>query len=42
MEVGKKLPNKGRDRKGIFYTNIRLTDYANELVDKQYNFSNFK
>ena len=42
MEVGKKLPNKGRDRKGIFYTNIRLTDYANELVDKQYNFSDFK
>lgn len=35
-EITKKLPDKGRNAKGVFYTNIRITDYANELSGRQY------
>lgn len=31
-EIGKKLPDKGRDGKGVYYTSIRLTDYANDIM----------
>jgi putative DNA primase/helicase len=41
-EVSKKLPEKGRVGKGIYYTRIRLTDYAKELVPKQYRIEDFK
>ena len=41
-EVAKKLPEKGRTGKGIFYGHIRFTDYANELVPKQYRIEDFK
>ena len=39
-EVGKKLPDKGRNAKGIFYKYIRLTEYA-KSQDRQYQFSDF-
>ena len=42
MEVAKKLPEKGRSGKGIFYSKIRLTDYAGGLVPKQYRIEDFK
>ena len=46
MEAGKKMPDKGRDSKGVFYKSIRLTEYAEELLSKgkqkQYRFDDFK
>lgn len=41
-EVGKRLPEKGRNGKGIFYSRIRFTDYANDLSGKQYRIEDFK
>lgn len=41
MEVAKKLPEKGRDRKGIYYTKIRLTEYGCGMMDKQYKIEDF-
>lgn len=42
-EATKKLPEKGRNNKGIYYDNIRLTDYARDLVGaKQYSIDDFK
>ncbi len=43
-EIGKKLPEKGRDSRGVFYTSIRLTDYAKEMEGqrKQYSFDDFR
>lgn len=42
MEIIKKLPERGRNSKGIFYNNIQLTDYAQKLVPKQYRIEDFK
>ena len=42
MEVQKKLPEKNRSGKGIFYSKIALTDYASGLVPKQYRIEDFK
>jgi putative DNA primase/helicase len=42
MEIVKKLPEKGRDGKGVFYRKIALTDYAKNLVPKQYRIEDFK
>ena len=45
MELAKKMPSRGRNAKGAFYTNIRWTEYALELrggTMKQYNFDDFK
>lgn len=39
-EIAKKLPEKGRSSKGIFYKYIRLTDYAKKW-QPQYRFSDF-
>lgn len=41
MEVQKKLPEKGRSGKGIFYGKIQLTDYAKGICPRQYNFEDF-
>ena len=41
-EVSKKLPEKGRNGKGIFYSRIRFTDYAKQFVSKQYKIEDFK
>lgn len=41
MEVIKKLPERGRNGKGIFYSKIKLTEYALTLVPKQYRFEDF-
>ena len=41
MEVGKKLPDKGRNGKGIYYTRIRLTEYAQSLIGRQYDVRDF-
>lgn len=42
MEVAKKLPEKGRSGKGIFYGKIRLTDYAKGLAGRDYRAEDFK
>lgn len=41
MEIVKKLPEKGRDGKGVYYKKIALTDYARTLVPKQYRIEDF-
>lgn len=41
MEIVKKLPEKGRDGKGVFYKKIALTDYAKGLVPRQYSIEDF-
>ena len=43
IEITKKLPDKGRDGKGVFWKNIQFTEYAKELmnVDRQYRISDF-
>ena len=41
MEVAKKLPEKGRNGKGVYYGRIRLTEYAQSLVGRQYNVNDF-
>ena len=41
MEVQKKLPEKGRSGKGIFYSKIQLTDYARGIVPKQFRIEDF-
>lgn len=43
-DIGQKVPDKGRSSKGIFYTNIKMSDYAKELVSsniRQYNIRDF-
>ena len=41
-EVGLKLPDKGRDSRGMYYTSIKLTDYAKELgKSRQYSIYDF-
>ena len=43
-EITKKLPSKGRNSKGIFYSDIKLTEYAQDLVSGngvQYRISDF-
>lgn len=42
MEARKRLPEVGRSGKGVFYRNIKLSEYALELKGKQYSFSDFK
>jgi len=41
-EMGKKLPDKGRTGKGIYYSHIVYTDYAKQLVPRQYKIEDFK
>lgn len=43
-DIGNKVPDKGRNSKGVFYTNIKLTDYGKEMMRqlKQYSFDDFK
>lgn len=44
LEISKKLPEKVRRGSGIFYTKIRLTDYARGLLNgkqKNYSFADF-
>lgn len=42
-EMTKKMPTKGKNNKGVYFKNIRITDYGQDLSDifKQYNFSDF-
>ncbi len=40
-DISNKLPDKGRNAKGIFYTSIRFSDYANELQPRSYNAADF-
>lgn len=42
-EIGKRLPDKGRNGKGVFYTNIYLSEYAQSLTQhvRNYNFNDF-
>ena len=42
MEIVKKLPERSRNGKGIFYGKIRLTDYAKGLMPKVYRAEDFK
>lgn len=43
MEVAKKLPEKGRNNKGIYYSKIKLNDYARDLIGRnpQYRIEDF-
>lgn len=43
-DIGNKVPDKGRNARGVFYTNIKLTDYGKEMMRqlKQYSFDDFK
>lgn len=43
MEVAKKIPEKGRNSRGVYYSKISFNDYAKELMgsDRQYRFSDF-
>lgn len=41
-ELGLKLPEKGRNSRGVFYSKIKLTEYALTLKDRQYKFEDFK
>lgn len=41
MEIVKKIPEKGRDGKGIFYRKIALTDYAKGLMPRNYRIEDF-
>lgn len=34
-EIGKKLPTKGRDSKGVFYKNIKFTEAVKDLIGAQ-------
>ena len=40
-EISKKLPEKGRSSKGIYYSNISLTEYAKGLQGRSYSFADF-
>lgn len=45
-DISKKLPEKGRCSKGVFYTHIRFTDYVHEVlqrgIGKNYTIDDFK
>ena len=44
-EVSKKLPTKGRVGAGIYFSNIRITDYGRDVLqgrERQYRFDDFK
>ena len=41
-EIAQKLPEKSRNSKGIFYPNIKFTEYANTLLPaKNYKIEDF-
>lgn len=43
-EISNKLPDKGRNAKGVFYTHIKLTEYGHSILvsgPKQYKISDF-
>ena len=42
MEIMKKIPERKKTAKGIFYGKIRLTDYAQSLVPRNYRIEDFK
>lgn len=37
-ELGKKMPDKGRNSKGMYYTHFRFTEYANDLAHANNNY----
>ena len=45
-EIGKKLPDKGRGAKGIFYSHIKFSEYAERLLssgnNRQYRITDFE
>lgn len=44
MEMTKKLPDKGKSAQGIYYTDVKLTEAAKDLLnsgEKQYSYSDF-
>lgn len=43
-DMGQKVPDKGRNNKGVFYSSIKLSDYAKDLVGssvRQYSITDF-
>ena len=42
MEARKRLPETNRNSKGVFYTSIKLSEYAESLGGRQYRFEDFK
>ena len=41
MEIVKKLPERGRNGKGVYYGKIKLTEYASNLVPRNYRIEDF-
>lgn len=43
-DIANKVPDKGRNARGVFYSNIKLTEYGQEMMKqlKQYSFDEFK
>ena len=44
-EISKKLPTKGRVSAGIYFSNIRITDYGKDVIQgglRQYKFDDFR
>lgn len=41
MEIMKKIPERSRCAKGMFYSKIRLTDYALSFIPRQYHIDDF-
>ena len=41
MEVSKKIPDKGRNSKGIYYLKVKLTEYGQTLLGRQYKIDDF-
>lgn len=42
LEIAKKLPDKGRNSKGVFYQGVQLSEYAESLIPRSYSFDDFK
>lgn len=40
-EIGKKIPTKSRNSRGIYYSNIRLTEAVNDLIGTNYSIEQF-
>ena len=41
MEIIKKIPERSRNGKGIYYSKISLTDYAKSLIPRNYRIEDF-
>lgn len=42
MELTKKVPSKGRDKRGNYYAQIKFSEYGKQFVTRQYTAAQFK